>query len=156
MANVDNPNGFKCVKSDTGIIQIEEGLVATGQTITKGDAIIIASGLIQIALATSGLIYGVAAESVTSAAAGSNIKFIPSLPIYIFEGQCEDVYAATDRAIQCDIIGATGAMLLDEDASVEDVAVIIRETAETTIAADARVYFRWIRSSYLPLLAAQA
>ena len=58
MANTDNPNGFMCVKSDFGPIKIEEGLVATGQPITKGDALIISLGLIEIAVATSGAISG--------------------------------------------------------------------------------------------------
>jgi|TARA_R100001530_G_scaffold135759_1_gene113818 hypothetical protein len=156
MANVDNPNGFKCVKSDTGIIQIEEGLVATGQTITKGDALIITSGLIQIAVATSPQLYGIAAESVTSAAAGSNIKFIPALPIYVFEGQTSGTYAATDRADLCDIEGATGVMEVNEDGATEDVIVIIREHPDASLAANARVYFRIVQSSYLPLNAALA
>jgi hypothetical protein len=157
MANTDNPNGFMCVKSDFGPIKIEEGLVDTGQTITKGDALLItAAGLIQIAVATSPLIYGVAAESVTSAAAGSNIKFLPALPWYIFEGQAEDVFSANERAVECDIIGGTGAMELNEDAVVEGVAIQIREHPDADIsAANPQIYFRWLRSSYLPLLAAK-
>ena len=155
MANTDNPNGFMCVKSDFGPIKIEEGLVATGQTITKGDALIISSGLIQIAVATSGAIYGVAAESVTSAAAGSNIKFIPALPWYVFEGQCSGSFAATHRGGTADIEGTTGIMEVNEDASVEDVLVMVREHPDATVgSASAQIYFRWIRSAYLPVLAA--
>ena len=155
MANTDNPNGFMCVKSDFGPIKIEEGLVATGQTITKGDALIISSGLIQIAVATSGAIYGVAAESVTSAAAGSNIKFIPALPWYIFEGQCSGSFAVTHRGGTADIEGTTGIMEVNEDASVEDVLVMVREHPDATVgSASAQIYFRWIRSAYLPVLAA--
>ena len=154
MANTDNPNGFMCVKSDFGPIKIEEGLVATGQTITKGDALIISSGLIQIAVATSGAIYGVAAESVTSAAAGSNIKFIPALPWYIFEGQCSGSFAADQRGGTADIEGTTGIMEVNEDASVEDVLVMVREHPDATVgSASAQIYFRLIRSAYLPLLA---
>ena len=155
MANTDNPNRFMCVKSDFGPIKIEEGLVATGQTITKGDALIISSGLIQIAVATSGAIYGVAAESVTSAAAGSNIKFIPALPWYIFEGQCSGSFAADQRGGTADIEGTTGIMEVNEDASVEDVLVMVREHPDATVgSASAQIYFRWIRSAYLPVLAA--
>ena len=155
MANTDNPNGFMCVKSDFGPIKIEEGLVATGQTITKGDALIISSGLIQIAVAASGAIYGVAAESVTSAAAGSNIKFIPALPWYVFEGQCSGSFAATHRGGTADIEGTTGIMEVNEDASVEDVLVMVREHPDATVgSASAQIYFRWIRSAYLPVLAA--
>ena len=155
MANTDNPNGFMCVKSDFGPIKIEEGLVATGQTITKGDALIISSGLIQIAVATSEAIYGVAAESVTSAAAGSNIKFIPALPWYVFEGQCSGSFAATHRGGTADIEGTTGIMEVNEDASVEDVLVMVREHPDATVgSASAQIYFRWIRSAYLPVLAA--
>ena len=155
MANTNNPNGFMCVKSDFGPIKIEEGLVATGQTITKGDALIISSGLIQIAVATSGAIYGVAAESVTSAAAGSNIKFIPALPWYVFEGQCSGSFAATHRGGTADIEGTTGIMEVNEDASVEDVLVMVREHPDATVgSASAQIYFRWIRSAYLPVLAA--
>ena len=156
MANTDNPNGFMCVKSDFGTIKIEEGLVDTSQTITKGDALIItAAGLIQIAVATSPLIYGVAAESVTSAAAGSNIKFIPALPWYVFEGQCSGSFAATHRGGTADIEGTTGIMEVNEDASVEDVLVMVREHPDATVgSASAQIYFRWIRSAYLPVLAA--
>ena len=154
MANTDNPNGFMCVKSDFGPIKIEEGLVAASQTITKGDALIIASGLIQIAGSSSPQLYGVAAESVSGTVTGDTIKFIPSLPWYVFEGQTSGVMAAAKRGDLCDIEGGTGAMEVNQAGTTEDVIVIIREHPDAELAANAQVYFRIIQSSYLPLNAA--
>ena len=44
---------------------------------------------------------------------------------------------------------------MNEDASVEDVLVMVREHPDATVgSASAQIYFRWIRSAYLPVLAA--
>jgi len=163
MANKDVPNGFSFVRSLTGQQAPLSGALAASQTIAKGDALIIASGLIQIALATSPLIWGVAAEDASSGAVvtrdDDRIAFYPAVPGNIFEGQVSGTSAATDVGAQADIEGATGVMEINENASVEDVVMItalvsdIRE--EIDIGLNDRVEFMFIRSSYYPVLAAQ-
>lgn len=164
MANKDIPNGFSFVRSLTGQQAPLSGALAANQTIAKGDALIISSGLIAIALATSGLIWGVAAEDAVSGASPSRdddrIAFYPAVPGNIFEGQVSGTSAATSIGAEADIEGATGIMEINEDASVEDVVQIlalvsdIRE--EIDIGLNDRVEFHFIRSSFYPVLAAQA
>jgi hypothetical protein len=109
--------------------------------------------VVTIALADTPLIHGVAAEDGVS---GDTILFYPALPWYVFEGQTESTFTwTTDAFTTCDIIGATGVQELDENASVTDVAQIIGYNPNSTDAsANVRAWFVWLRSSYLPLLAA--
>ena len=163
MANKDIPNGFSFVRSLTGQQAPLSGALAANQTISKGDALIINAGLIEIGLFTSGLIWGVAAEDAVSGAVVTRnedrIAFYPAVPGNIFEGQCSGTTAAATVGSQADIEGATGVMEINEDASVEDVVLIhalisdIRE--EVDIGLNDRVEFEFIRSSFYPVLAAQ-
>ena len=163
MANKDVRNGFSFVRSLSGQQAPLSGALAASQTIAKGDALIISSGLIEIALATSALIWGVAAEDASSGASitreDDRIAFYPAAPGYIFEGQCSGITSATTVGSQADIEGATGVMEINADASVEDVVLIhalvsdIRE--EIDIGLNDRVEFEFIRSSFYPVLAAQ-
>ena len=158
MANVDNPNGFAFAYSETGYVQMASGTVAASQTIAVGDALIVSgvtAGQIAIAASNSGLILGVAAEAVTTAAGATDtIMFYPSNPWLIFEGQCSGTYATTIRYTAVDIEGATSVMEVNEDATTETVVYVIGEVDGTEIGANSRVLFRFIRSSYCPLLAA--
>ena len=152
MANNDNPNGFLFRKNGQGGTTplILRGIVATGQTIKKGDAIILASGLIQIAVATSPLIYGFANESVTSSAAGAKLGFIPAAPGYIFSGQCSGTATQAMLGTAVDIEGTTGIMEINENATTEKVLQLVGvdPDVENALGLNARMLFTVARSQY--------
>lgn len=163
MANNDNANGFSFVRSLTGQQAPLSGALAINQDIKKGDALIITAGLIGIALATSGLIWGVAAEDAVSGATvtreDDRIAFYPAVPSNIFEGQLSGSSVATLVGAQADIEGASGVMEINENASVEDVLMITALSSddfnELDLGLNDRAEFMFIRSSYYPVLAAQ-
>ena len=158
MANVNVPNGFRFAYSLTGHTELVEGILKISSTIARGDALIESgtAGQVGIALATSGLLLGISAENkVTDGTTTKKILFYPAIPTNVFVGQCEGTEADTMIYSQCDIIGATGVMEIDENASVEDVIYIIGREEGSAEGANARMFFIIIRSSYVPLLAAQ-
>lgn len=152
MVNNNNPNGFLFRKNGQGGTTplILTGIVATGQTIAEGDAIILASGLIQIALATSPTIYGFAAESVASSAAGATMKFIPAAPGYIFSGQGSGTPTQAMLGTAVDIEGTTGVMEINENAVVEKVIQLVGVDpgVENSLGLNARMLFTVARSQY--------
>ncbi len=163
MANTDNPNGFKLVRNTTGQPYTVSLPIAASQTIAKGDAVIISSGLIEIAVATSPLIHGVAAESVTSGGsvtrADDQILIYPAIPSNIFSGQCSGDSTAALVGTAVDIEGTTGIMEINENATTEDVAQIVGLESDVSddlaLGTNDRVHFIWLRSSYNPVLAAK-
>ena len=158
MANVDNPNGFQFAYSETGYVQMASGTVAASNTIAAGDAIVVSdqtAGQIMIALSSTALILGVAAEAVVvGAGATDTIMFYPANPWMIFEGQCSGTYADTIQYTAVDIEGTTGIMEVNENATTETVVYILGKVGDSAVGANTRVLFRFIRSSYCPLLAA--
>lgn len=147
MANTDNPNGFKFVKSLYGEA-ILDSVVLAG-TVAKGDALVFASGTATIALSSSGTIHGVAAEAGIS---GETILFYPALPGYVFEGQCSGTYAAASHLhVDVDLEGTTGIQEVNEDATTEKVVHIIGYNSNSAIGANTRVQFTFPRSSYTGL-----
>lgn len=159
MANTDNPNGFSFVKSLAGHAELVQGLVPKSTKITKGDAVIedaTSAGYVDIATTSSGLLLGVAAESVsTTAATTDTILFYPAIPTNIFEVQCVSSYAQTMMYSDCDIYGTTGAMEVNESNSTEGVCYIVGKDPNSELGLNTRVHVAIIRSSYLPLLAAK-
>jgi predicted RecA/RadA family phage recombinase len=161
MANPDTPNGFTLVRSDYGQAVVVHYPVAASQTIAKGDAVILSSGLVNIAVATSGALLGVAAASITTGASVTRDDTVPvwvALPGHVFEGQCSGSTVASTLGSECDIEGATGVMEVNENASVEDVLQIVRLRSDYDIdlalGANDRVEFVIKRSQYVALLAA--
>jgi hypothetical protein len=161
MANPDNPNGFYFRKDAMGgttplLLTVK---VATGQTIAIGDALILnASGLVQIALSTSGALYGVAVEAVSSAAAGATIKMVPFMQGYIFTGQCSGTLTQAIIGTSVDIEGTTGIMEINENAVVEQVVRILALDGDIdnlqTPGLNSQVLFSVARSQYDGLVAA--
>lgn len=156
MANYDNPNGFRWVKSLVGGVNNPEILkmeAAGSQTIAVGDAVILSSGYVAIAASNSGLIHGVAASPVTSSTQGDEILVIPATPWNVFEGQCSGTYAVTVRGTAVDIEGTTGIMEINEDATTEKVAQVIGELGDpnNSVGANTRVLFTFVRSSFTGL-----
>ncbi len=162
MANPDKPNGFSLVKSVYGEHARMKFPVAASQVIAAGDAVILSSGLVQIALSNSGAILGVAHHPITTGGsptrADDQLLVDLALPGNIFEGQVSGSTVATTLGSECDIEGATGVMELNEDASVEDVCQIVRllsdYRAELELGANDRVQFVFKRSQFSGILAA--
>lgn len=163
MANTDNPNGFKLVSHLSGVPQVFDFPVAASQTIAKGDAVILSSGLVEIAVATSGQLLGVAMESVTTGAsvtrADDRIKVAVGCPSNVFSGQCSGDSTAALVGTACDIEGTTGIMEVNENATTEDVIQVVGlqsdDDADLTLGTNDRVYFVIHRSQWYPTLAAK-
>ncbi len=153
MANRDNPDGFTFVKNLSGSTgdEMVTVLLATTQTIAKGDALALSSGEATIAVYTSGLIFGVAAQDKTTTTATEEILMYPAIPTNEFEAQCEGTYALSIRHSAVDIAGATGVMEVNEDATTEAVFQITGENSNSEIGANTRVRGVFVRSSYLDL-----
>lgn len=154
MANVDNPNGFRFYKCLTSRPELIEGVVAASQTIAKGDALIISSGQIQIALSNSSLIEGVAAEAVTTGAGETDsILYYPAYQSYRFDAQCSGTYAASNVGDVVDIEGATGVMEVNENATTEKVFQILGmvDDGVNVVGENARVYGSFVRTSFNPV-----
>lgn len=153
MANKDNPRGFEFVGNIYGGAagpRVLEMKAATGATIKEGDAVILAAGYVSIALANSPVILGVAASSVTSATQGDAISVIPAMPGYLFRAQCSGTMTQALMLGEADIEGATGAMEVNEDASLEDVVQIIDidRSEKNALSANADVIVRFIRTNF--------
>ena len=155
MANTDNPNGFTFVKSFYGHEEMVEGDTLINTTITKGDAIIVAStaGQVDIAVSNSPQLLGFAAETVVTAATSKKILYYPALPGSVFEGQCSGTFATTMINTAVDIEGATSIMEVNENATTEDVIQIIGYDPNSEVGANTRVRFIVLRSYFFPVLA---
>lgn len=127
MAYTDNPNGFWCAGSLLGQTHpVLQARLDVNQTIHAGDALIAASGYLQIALYTSVVIVGVSIMNVTASASVYQwIDYVPALPDVAFVGQCSSGTTPTiaDLWTTCDIEGTTGIMELNEDGTSYNVAV---------------------------------
>ena len=107
MAVGDNPKGFRPANPDAPIREFEE---AASQTFARGDAVILSSGKVAIALAASAELLGVAAEP-ASGTTNNKIKvwFDPHTD-FIGRTDAADSLAVGGPA---DLIGATGVMQID-------------------------------------------
>ena len=160
MANVDNPRGFEWVSNlygGTGGPQVLKLKTANTQTIAAGDAVILASGYVSIALSDSDTILGVAASAVTSSSEGDDIWVIPAMPGYLFRAQCSGTLSQALLLGPADIEGATGVMEVNEDANVEDVLQIVDldRSERNSIGANSDVIVRFIRSEFADTIAAK-
>lgn len=104
--------------------------VAASQVIAKGDWLVMnASGNLQIGLANSAALYGVAAAAKTTTATLTATDIIPVFvahPLAQFLQRCENTPTSALNGDMVDIIGATGAMYVDDNASATKVLQIIR------------------------------
>lgn len=159
MANVDNANGFSWAGNLLGG-NIGPLTMAypqkNGTTITIGDFVIFGSGqgYVDIAVSTSPQLLGVAAQTQTATAATEDILVVVARYGDLFEGQCEGTPTQASVGLECDIIGATGAMEIDENATVEDVIQIVRlvDDGNNAMGANARMLVTVIRSDFTSTL----
>ena len=125
MANVDNPHGFRPVRSINGGAGNAKvtylTLAASNSAIGLGDALILSSGDVDIAAAATALV-GIAAEA-KAASSGGKIA-VWADPMQLFEAQTDDTYAtaitaATAIGMNADILatapsGGKSQMEIDE------------------------------------------
>lgn len=111
--------------------------------IVAGDAVILSQGYAACAANTSGSLMGIAASDND---ASGNVLVYDS-PETVFVGITSGTYASTLRGKICDIEGTTGAMMVNEDATVESVVGIIREVPaiDNEVGTYTKVYFRILK-----------
>jgi hypothetical protein len=156
MANPNAPNGFRVVQSGSSGPFLKEFPVAANQTIAAGDMVILASGLVEIALANSTALLGVAVNPITTT--GSVTRADDTLLVHIgdsdtvFEGQCEGDSDASVVGETHDIEGATGIMEINENATSTNVIRIVGLRSDDdpayTIGTNDRVLFTIEKSQF--------
>jgi len=160
MANSNIPNGFSVSSNQYGQDAVKSFPVAASQTITKGDFVVLASGLIEIAVLTSPQLLGIAAHDITTTGSvdrNDTLAVTVALPGIVFEGQASGSSTAALIGEACDIEGATGIMEVNENATTEDVLQIIGfrsdEDPNYELGLNDRIRVVVLRSQYIPLLA---
>lgn len=125
------------------VAQAEAGIrwlpIAASQTLTKGDFVILSSGLVAIALYNSATLCGVIAQDCASLAASTLVPVYAD-PDTIFEVIAD---AASDSEVAgdvIDIVGSTGAMMVNIDTATYDVIKLIRANPSDSVAS---AYARW-------------
>jgi len=104
--------------------------IAASQTLAEHDMVYLnTSGLVQIALYTTGSLLGSMAQKVAAPAASTRV-FVWDYPFQVFEAQCSGVASGrgllnTTQTDPVDIEGATGVMEINEDASTENLLWLI-------------------------------
>lgn len=109
--------------------RIEYLPIAASQTLSEGDAVILSSGQVAIGLAASATLCGVVAQDCSSLAAGTLVPVYAD-PYEIFIGLTDADSSSLAVGAEIDLVGATGAMLLDVGASTTDVFKVLRECDE--------------------------
>jgi len=132
-----NRKGFYPV--DTSSAKIRKLPVATTQTLARGDMVILSSGQIAIALASSAELCGVMAQDSVLATAAALVEVYAD-PETVFVGRADAALSlanAFSTYNEIDITGATGAMQLDADASSTNALIILEQhdTSEDLTAA---------------------
>jgi hypothetical protein len=137
MAQSNNKYGFWPADPETAPIMWLP--IAASQTLTRGDMVILSSGLIAIALANSAELCGVIARDCSGLAASTKVPVYAD-PDTIFEGIGDADSSAVVAGNYRDIIGATGAMMIDADATTTNVLTMLRSNAADTTS---NAYARW-------------
>lgn len=156
MANLDNPNGFRAEFTITGTrIPVLTEQTKVNVTLHIGDALIKdpATGLLDIALATSSAIYGFSVcDVVGEAGVSKDVSFVPATKDIVFSGQCSGTYSVALSGDDVDIEGTTGIMEINEDSSTYGVVHILGldTTWGNAVGANARVYFLVGVSQFVP------
>jgi hypothetical protein len=114
--------------------------IAASQTLAAGDFVILSSGLVQIALAASAELCGVVARDCSGLAASTRVPVYAD-PDTVFEVIADADSSSVTAGAEVDIIGATGAMMMDADASSTDVLTAIRSNADDDTSS---AYARWL------------
>jgi hypothetical protein len=152
MANVDNPNGFRAIAPDGTTLPQYTYFTKSNLSLNPGDAVILLStGVIDIASATSAAILGVCQGKVTAeAGVQKKVLVVPALKNIVFSGQCSGTYSPVNAGESVDIEGTTGIMEIDENAQDIGVARIVglEGGINNAVGANARVLFTWAKSQW--------
>jgi hypothetical protein len=138
-AQSHNRQGFYPVNPDAKISYLP---VAATQTISRGDAVILSSGLVAIGLAGSAVLAGVIAEDSTLQTAGTLVACYID-PDEVFVGVADADSSSLVAGDEADLIGATSAMMIDADASTTDVFKLLRLHDPAEAAATARAQWQF-------------
>lgn len=114
---------FHPVKAD----RINWYKAAASQTIAKGDPVVLnASGLVEVADATSAALLGISASTLSASSAGDPIAVYDD-PKVILQGKCDNSTEAVQAVIgdYVDLIGSTGAFYVNLGASSTDVFQVV-------------------------------
>lgn len=134
MANQShNRKGFRPLGPNP---RIGEYPIAASQTLAAGDAVILSSGQVSIGLAASAVLLGVVARDCASLAANTYVPVYDD-PAQVFVGRADADSSSLVAGDEVDLVGGTGAMQLDADASTTDVFKLIRLHNKTDAAATA-------------------
>lgn len=116
--------------------------IGTAQTLTKGDAVILSSGLVKIAEATSAELAGIIAQDVAAPAVNTLVKvWGPNDPGMEFIGRV-DASTSYVAGGDIDLVGATGVMQLDANATSTGVFLLDRAHPDDSAGAGQRWYVR--------------
>lgn len=153
MPNLDNPNGFRAVKSLSGsFIPTFEYMTQANLALQPGDAVILNSGgTVNIAGAASPAIFGICQSRVTAESGVSKkVLIVPASRDLVFEGQCSGTFTPVNVGEAVDIEGTTGIMEINEDAQSVGVAQILglAKGLDNAAGANARVLFTWKKSQW--------
>lgn len=110
------------------------GKAAASQTWARGDMLARSSGQLIIATATSAALAGPAADDRTSTSANDLVPFYGK-PDQEFVGIVDANATAVEAGALVDIVGTTGAMMIDIGASSYDVITFGRILADQTVTA---------------------
>ena len=142
--------GFQLAYTTTGGPAIIEWKEVKTAAVKYGDSVVIDpnDGKVSIGLAASGTLYGVAAAG---GAIGGKIPIWVGTETNVFMGRPNADATGIDIPLNCDIIGATGAQLLNIGADAKEVVRILGYVPTDDATDDTnhpRVFFTIIRSSY--------
>lgn len=129
-------------------------VVAAGETILKGDPIVLSSGEAAEGAANSGALYGFAGHD---AAATETLMVYVADTNTVFKGQADAKTEDIADGAECDIVGSGTNWLIDIGASVEDVIKVfghVPDDDQTDNTTPGRLLFQVKRSSFNDLLAA--
>lgn len=114
--------------------------IAASQTLTKGDFVILSSGLVAIALANSAELCGVIAQDCASLSSGTLVPVYAS-PDTVFEVIADADSSSAVAGNALGIVGTTGAMMLDigDDNSTDVLTLLRANPSDSTSSA----YARW-------------
>ena len=116
--------------------------IASSQTLTRGDFVILSSNQVAVALANSGALHGVIAQDCASLAANTLVEVWDD-PDEQFVVRCDGSMASALAGATRDIQGATGAMQLDADATSTNVVKLIKQ-AEPTLEDNTAAGVQWV------------
>ncbi|MCP4549532.1 MAG: hypothetical protein GY835_24005 [bacterium] len=137
MAHEDNIYGFHPADSTTRPMWLP---VAASQTLARGDAVYLSTGTVMIAIAGNATLCGAMAAPSVSADANTLVPVFAD-PATIFYGMMDADSSSVVANTEADLIGTTGAMMIDADASTVDHFKMIRADPDDTTTS---AYAKWL------------